>query len=759
MPYVRPVSQGTQSYSTDPSKYPVNEPLPKLTATLQASGEAEYTTDIPHRPEELAAAFVLTTQGNAKILSMDTTAAMSMEGAVAIVSAKDIPKNGNNDFMHALGGYPELVFATDVSDYAGQAVGLALADTQEHALKMAKAVTLTYQSLGKQILTIQDAIDAKSFYDEQPNVTVGDADGAIKGSDHVVTGDISCETQYHFTMETQTSFVIPEDDGYTVYSSSQWAWFAQLAVASVLGIPDNKVTVMIKRVGGAYGAKSSHSALVAAACTLAASITRRPVRLHMDLETNMKMIGKRYPYYAKYTVGCSKEGILNGIKIDVYSNSGCTDNESYLSSVLHCIDNTYKCQNWLLNGTSCKTNTPSNVSTRAPGRLPAIFIIGSIMDNVARTIGMSVEKVKEANLYKKGDVSYVSNEPLTYCNIGELWQQISTSADVENRSKQISDYNKANRWRKRGMSMVPLRYGIYLGGSYTVMVSIYTGDGSVSVVHGGVEIGQGINTKVAQVTASTLGIPLSLVNVLPTNSFTSPNGGPTAGSTTSELNCLGALNACKSLKARLDKVKEELIASGVSDPSWLQIVQKAFSSGVDLSEKYHLHGVSDYYNSYGVTVAEVEVDVLTGETEILRVDILYDCGQSINPEIDIGQVEGAFVMGLGYFLTEKVIYDTDTGALLTHNTWEYKPPTTKDIPIDFRIELLKNAPNPTGVLGSKAVGEPPLCMSSAALYAVKRAIESARHDAGEDQPFTLSAPATVEVTQQACLVDSSKFVF
>ncbi|XP_019858733.1 PREDICTED: xanthine dehydrogenase/oxidase-like [Amphimedon queenslandica] len=729
VPYVRPVSQGSQSYSTDSSKYPVNQPLPKLTATLQASGEAEYTTDIPRRPGELAAAFVLTTQGNAKILSMETSEAMAVEGAVAIVSAKDIPQNGKNDFMLGLGGDPEIVFATDVSEYAGQAVGLALADTQEHALQMAKAVTLTYQTQGKQILTIQDAIDAKSFYDKEPDIVVGDADGSIKGSDHVVTGDIYCDTQYHFTMETQTAFVIPEDDGYTVYSSNQWAQLGQFAVAGILGIPENKVTVVIKRVGGAYGSKISRASQVAAACALGSYVTQRPVRLHMDLESNMKMVGKRYPYYAKYTVGCTKAGVLNGIKIDVYTDAGCSSNDSYLPYALRNLDNTYNCSNWSITQTTCRTHTPSNTYTRAPGYLPGVFIIESLMDDVATKIGMDVEEFKHANFYKKGDISLLSFPPkgqaLTYCNIDDLWQQMMKTADVQAGKGKISDFNKANRWRKRGLSVVPLRYGLeWNGTNSTVLVSVYSGDGSVSVVHGGVEIGQGINTKVAQVTASTLGIPLSSVTVVPTNTFTSPNNTTTGGSVTSEINCKGALLACQSLKQRLDKVKEGLISDGVSDPTWLQIVQKAFSSGIDLSEKRYEFATND-----------------------------------INPEIDVGQVEGAFVMGLGYFLTERVVYDKDTGALLTHNTWEYKPPTTKDIPIDFRVELLKNAPNPLGILGSKAVGEPPLLMSSGVLFALKRAVESARHDAGNSDPFILNAPATVEATQQACLVDPLKFEF
>jgi xanthine dehydrogenase/oxidase len=768
VPYIRPVSSGSQTYSADSSQFPINQPMPKLTAALQASGEAEYTTDILHQLGELSAAFVLTTQGNAKILSIDTSPAMAVPGAVSVITAKDIPQNGTNDFVCGLDDEPEKVLATDESVYAGQAVAIAIADTPTHAQQMAQLVTIQYQTMGPPILTIKDAIAAKSFNQNVSTVTIGDADDAINKSDHVVSGEVSCGTQYHFTMETQTAFVIPNDDGYTVYSSTQWTQMVQSAVANILNVSNNKVTVVVKRVGGGYGSKISRAAQIAAGCGLAAHITQRPVRMHMDLETNMKMVGKRYPYYCQYTVGCGNDGSLNGIKVNVYNDAGHARNDSAKVLAETSIDNTYKCPNWTINFTVCKTNTCSNIATRAPGFLPATFIIETIMDNVASSIGMDVNEFKEKNFYKKGDISYVAQPPnglpLTYCNIDDLWKQISSTADVNNRKQQIITYNKANRWRKRGLSMVPLRYGIGWNGIIaTVLVSVYSGDGSVSIVHGGVEIGQGINTKVAQVTASTLDIPISSVTVVPTNSFTNPNGGSTGGSVTSELNCMGALRACQALKSRLDKVKDEMIASGkIADPSWPQIVQKAFENGVDLSEKYFVLGQSPYnfaYSSYGVTVAEVEVDVLTGETQVLRVDILYDCGQSINPEIDVGQVEGAFMMGLGYWLTEKIKYDPVTGQLLTFNTWEYKPPASKDIPIDFRIELLKNAPNPVGILRSKAVGEPPLCMSSAVLYAVKRAIESARHDNGNDQPFGLSVPTTVEDIQQACLVDDTNFTF
>eukprot|EP00731_Ephydatia_muelleri_P028954 Em0020g598a len=945
VPYKRAISQGVQTYSSLPSNYPITQPMPKLSSALQASGEAQFTTDIPPYPQELAAAFVITTQGNARISSINADLIKTMPGYVSVITAADIPTGGQNNFMTLPGNgfFPEPVFATDFSEYAGQAVALVLADTQEYANVIARAVVVGYQDVGKPILTIQDAIAARSFYPfpgSQQVLSVGDAPAAIATSAHVIEGEISCGTQYHFHMETHTTVCLPEDQGYTVYSSTQWTDLTQSAVATVLGIPVSSVDVRVKRLGGAYGAKITRGHQAAAACALGACLTRRPVRMHMDIDTNMQMVGKRFPFYAQFKVGCSSDGLINGIQMTVYNDSGCSNNDNSIMLAVQSLDNAYYVPNWLVTPISCKTNTCSNTFCRSPaisgvaisgvaisgvaisgvaisgvaisgvaisgvaisgvatcisgvatsgvaisgvaisavaisaisgvaisgvaisgvaisgvaisgvaisgvaisgvaisgvaisgvaisgvaisgvaisgvaisgvaisgvaisgvaisgvaisgvaisgvaisgvaisgvaisgvaisgvaisgvaisGTLPGIFIMESLVDYVAKSLGLDVEQVKRVNLYQLGQTTPIGI-PLSYCNIRGLWDQLYSSASVERRKADILVFNQANRWRKRGLSMVPLKFGLGWNNSpFTVLVSVYATDGTVAVTHGGVEVGQGIDTKVAQVAARTLGIPLDMIVIKPSNSLTNPNGASTGGSTTSELACLGVLNACTELKSRLTPVQ---LAMG--NPSWVELVQKCYAAGIDLSSKQHTYLTTDYpfaYYAYGVTCAETEVDVLTGETQVLRVDILYDCGESINPEIDVGQVEGAFVMGLGYWMTERVVYDPSSGQLLTHNTWEYKPPSSQDIPIDFRVELLKNAPNPLGILRSKACGEPPQCMSCSVLFAIKRAIESARAEIQQQQVFALPGPATVEAIQQACMVDPSQFVF
>lgn len=755
VPFQRPPSTGSQSYGTNPNEYPITKPMTKLTALLQTSGEAEYTTDVPIQPAECAAAFVLSPQGNSKITGVDFSKAEGMPGFIKGLTASDIP--GTNNFMPL--NTAEEVLVSDFCDYAGQPVAIIVAETQQQADEIALAVVVSYESQGKQLLTIADAIEADSYF-ENPGghpIDFGDAKDAIAKSARKIEGTISCDSQYHFHMETQNSFVLPQAEGYTVYSSSQWPQYTQAAVATVLGINSNDVDVSVRRVGGAYGAKISRAHWIAAGCALAAHATGRPVRMHLDIDTNMKMIGKRFPYYATYTVGSTEEGILNGIEMTLYNNCGCNNNDNAMSLALPHIDNAYHVPNWLVTPKACKTNLAANTATRSPGTCPATFVMESVIDQVAKTLGRDPDDVRKANLYQKDQITPV-NIPLIYCNISTLWDDLYKSADVETRKAAVVQFNQENRWRKRGLSMVPVRFWIdWNSAPYTIHISIYAVDGTVAICHGGIEVGQGINTKVAQVAAKMLGIPVDSIKIKPTNTLIGPNDVTTGGSITSELCCLGTIKACNELNERIAPVR-----TANPEASWQQLMTLCSGQGINLSVESFVYEKTEYeyaYNVYAVACTEVEIDVLTGEPQILRVDMLYDCGDSINPDIDIGQIEGAFTMGLGYWLTEKLIFNNTSGELLTHNTWEYKPPASKDIPIDFRVSLLRNAPNPVGILGSKAVGEPPLCLSCSALFAIKRAIENVRAEIKAEEVFTLDGPATVEDTQLDCLVDPSQFYF
>ncbi|XP_033731118.1 xanthine dehydrogenase-like [Pecten maximus] len=418
----------------------------------------------------------------------------------------------------------------------------------------------------------------------------------------------------------------------------------------------------------------------------------------------------------------------------------------------------YYCQNWHLIPIGLKTNTPLNTAARSPGSCPSIFITESIMEHVARVVNLDPTEVRRVNLYQQGQLTPYK-QSLLYCNITNLLTELETMAEVTQRKTSIAAFNQNNRWRKKGLSVVPLKFALaWEGAHYNCLVDIYMGDGSVVIDHGGIECGQGVNTKTIQVCAYKLGIPVDMIRVVANNTVVNANSITTGGSITSEICCLGIIKCCDKLLARIAPVRAKM-----SNPKWKDLIKQCGLDGIDLTARYQTSptvpkGDVINYFSYGVTCSEVELDILTGQYQISRVDLLYDCGESLNPEIDIGQVEGAFVMGLGYWLTEELKNDPATGALLTNSTWEYKPPLCKDIPIDFRVHLLKNAPNPVGILRSKASGEPPLCMSCSALFALRHAAEAARAEIGQNTFFPLSAPATVEKINTACLLKPDQMI-
>ncbi|XP_071104762.1 uncharacterized protein [Haliotis cracherodii] len=755
---MRPVSSGTQTYDSRKDEYPLTQPMTKVDAPLQTSGTAQYINDVPPVQREVCASFVISNVGNADIDTVDTSAALSYPGVLKYISAADIPQGGRNSFS-ATFFLPEEIFCSGQVLYSGQPIGLIVAVDKLSADTAASMVKVTYKNVQPPIITMEDAIQKKSVF---PNVVkgikVGDAAAAIAGSDHQITGRIQMGHQYHFHMETQVSICYPAEDGVGVslLSSTQWSDMEQIVVAKLLNIPESRVNVTVPRLGGSYGAKITRAALPACAAALATHILRRPVRLAMNFHTNMKTIGKRFPYLADYTVGVNNDGKLNGIRLTANADCGVSPNDNAFTAFGPCMDNAYYCPTWDFKGVLLKTNTAVNTACRSPGSCPANFIMESMMEHVAKVLNKDPLEFRKLNLFNKGQTT-AAGMVLKYCNIKDMVAQLETSADVQTRKQQVAAFNQANRWKKKGISVVPLRFDIpYAHINYSVYLTVYHGDGSVAISIGSVENGQGINTKMMQVCAFELGIPLDIITVKPMTTFVDTNSFATGGSVSSDVNALGVIQCCQQLKTRMAPVKAKMV-----NPTWQQLVAKCYSERMDLSARSYTDptGDSTKYNIYGATCTEVEVDVLTGENQINRVDILYDCGESMNPEIDIGQAEGAFVMGLGYWMTEQMIFDRTTGTALTDGTWEYKPPLGKDIPIDFRIQFLKNAPNPRGVLRAKAVGEPPLCMAASALFAVKHAIEAARKDISQDTFFPLDGPATVERIQTGCQVNNSHLAY
>merc|ERR1711973_685076 len=595
------------------------------------------------------------------------------------------------------------------------------------------------------------------------SLSYGDASGAISGADHVVQGRFKMGSQYHFHMETQVCISTPMEDGFDLEICSQDITSTQHQVAQVMNMDDNSINITVKRLGGAYGGKIVLPMHLATAATVAANKVKRPVRLWLNLEDNMKMLGKRNPYLFDYKIGLSAEGNILGVESSIYCDSGWSLNEVDSMMAAMFGQNCYKIPNCKYVPHGVKTHTASPTATRAPGMVNGAAMIEAIMEHAAVEIGMKPLDLRMKNLMEMGDP--IMPPPLTLPDnnpVAGLVGEIQASSDYNTRIAAIQDFNSSNKWKKRGISLVPMRYGhnlsLFSGLKMNCVVSIYGGDGSVSVSHNGIEMGQGINTKVAMTVAFKLGIDVSLIRIKHVNNLTSPNGATTGGSAGSETNQVAAIHCCDILNERLQPIKDELEPGA----TWQEIISAANDKYIDLCARYMFEANKNNYlgyNVWGVNVIEVEVDILTGEMYTVRADVLQDAGLSSSPIVDIGQVEGAYTMGLGFWTSEEIKHDADTGELLTKNTWEYKPPASKDIPQDFRVSLKKNSRNPAGVVGSKATGEPSIMMSVGVLFAIRDALNSARKDAGLSGWWQLHGPATVEQINLHTGVNPDQFTF
>lgn len=750
----RPISSGLQTYQEMANEFPLKQPMPKKTAPLQASGEAVFVNDIPTFQHELFAAFILSDVASATLESIDATEALKMSGVYGFYSAKDIPEGGTNDYLPSGNGFnfkAEELFATKNISFSGQSLGMILAATQSEANAAVKKVKVTYSNIQKPILTIEESIaQGKQFASTFKEFVLGNPKEAWNSIDNTVEGACCMGSQYHFFLETHVSLAVPSEDGIDLYCATQFADMNQQAAAIIIGKPINYINVTVPRIGGGFGGKAWDSCSVASAATLGAYITGRPVRMSLDLSTTMRLCGKRGPILSKYKIGFRNTGDVQIIEMDLYSDLGHNDNRiSELNYIVKFMDMCYHIPHWNIRVHPMMTNKQGMSPTRAPGAVPASFVIETIMEHVAKAVNKHPILVKELNLYEK-DQTDINGHALTHCTIRELFRRLKDTADVNGRLRQVDAFNQENLWKKRGITMTTCKYGMSYYGGHGALVSIYARDGTVAVSQGGVEMGQGLYTKVAQGVAYVLGIPVDMIKVRPNQSIISPNNIVSGGSVASEAAMKAAIEASNIIKERMQPIREKF-----PDATWKELCEKCVQSKVDLSAKYTFAPTTGgkpffHYFTYCAAVIETEVDILTGESQIRRVDIMCDFGESLNPTIDIGQVEGAFVMGLGCFLSEDIIFDGQSGSILNDGTWEYKPPTTKDIPIDWRIHLLPDTPNPYGIHSSKAVGEPPISLSVGALLANKLAVQAARQDLFGSNDFIPSvAPYTVERVQQS----------
>ncbi|XP_033625802.1 xanthine dehydrogenase/oxidase-like [Asterias rubens] len=760
-PFSKNPARGVQMYQEVPSGQPetdaVGRPVTHLSALKQATGEAKYCDDIPHVDGELYLALVLSQKAHAKILSVDASVAIATEGVHAYVDINDVP--GQN-MLGSSPVYDDMFFADNEVTCVGQVIGVIVADDQAIAQRAARLVKVDYEELPA-IITVEQAVEQNSFFPLVRRIKRGNVEEGFENSDHILEGDVRSGAQEHFYMETYTTLIIPGEDGEVeVISSTQSPTKTQTTVAKALGVPSNKVVSKVKRLGGGFGGKESRNCIQAGVCAVAANKVNRPVRLMLDRREDMMVTGTRHPYLSHYKVGFSKEGQLKALQVNLYSNSGCTYDWSHsvLEKTLFHIDNCYNFHNVEATGHLCRTNLASNTAFRGFGGPQGMIIGETILSEIAIKLALDPLQLRVMNIYKEGEKTHYSQE-LKNWYMDRCWKQCVTSSDYANRRRDVDQFNSESRWKKRGLALTPTKFGVSFAVKFLnqagALVHIYM-DGSVLIAHGGTEMGQGLHTKMIQVASRTLKIPYEKIHISETSTTTVPNTSPTAASYSSDLNGMAVKDACEILLNRLEPFMLE-------DPkgTWEKWVDAAYYQRVSLSttgffKASHQHfdwetSLGNPYNYfvYGVAVSEVEIDCLTGDHQVLRTDIVIDVGDSLNPAVDIGQIEGAFVQGYGMFVMEDYRV-TPGGHLLTSGPGFYKIPGFDDIPAEFNVSLLTRAPNPFAICSSKAVGEPPLFLAASIYFAIKDAIVSAREDEGIKEVFRLDCPATAERIRMAC---------
>lgn len=716
------------------------------------TGEALYIDDRPEPRGQLHAAVGQSTVAHAHIKSIDLSAVISAEGVIGVITVDDVP--GHTDIGPVFPGDP--VLAIDKVEYIGQPIFAVAAISNDLARRAVKLAKIEYQELPS-VLSVKDALTKQSFVRPPFIMKRGESDLAITSSEHQLNGEIVVGGQEHFYLEGQISSAEPtEDGGMTIYSSSQHPSEVQKLVAEVLNIPLNKVVVDTRRMGGAFGGKETQAAPWACIAALLANITKRPVKLKLSRSDDMCMTGKRHPFENNYHVGFDSFGQIKGINITVNGNCGYSPDlsDAIVDRAMFHSDNAYYLDQATVTGNRCKLNTVSHTAYRGFGGPQGMMTIEMVMDDIARHLGKDPLEIRKINLYGTNDRNITHyHQTVEHNKLPELINKLETTSDYQNRRLAISEFNKNNLILKKGLALTPVKFGI----SFTVqhlnqagaLVHIYT-DGTIHLNHGGTEMGQGLYTKVAQIVAEEFQVNVDTVGVSATRTDKVPNTSPTAASSGTDLNGKAAQAAAKIIKARLIKfasekyqVNEDQISFnnsqvniGAQTLSFAELVQQAYMGRVSLSstgfyktpkiyfDRTTGKGRPFFYYSTGASVSEVLIDTLTGEYKVLRTDILQDVGHSLNPAIDIGQIEGAFIQGMGWLTTEELVWN-EQGRLLSNNPATYKIPAISDTPIDFRVSLVTDDPNHEHTIyNSKAVGEPPFMLGISVWSALKDAIAS-----------------------------------
>ena len=758
----------------------MNEPLGRIHGGVHAAvrhdsaighvtGAARYLDDVPNVPGTLEVALVLSPHPHARIRRIDFSRARAARGVVAAIAAPDIP--GRNDIAPIRTNEPAL--AAGVVEYEGQPVAAIAAMTLDEARAAAKLVDIEYEPLPA-VLTIEEAIARESYVAPPQLMVRGAVEPALKSAPHRLSGELRCGGQDHFYLEGQIALAVPGETGdMAVWSSTQHPTEVQHGVAHLLGLPFSAVTVEVRRMGGAFGGKESQATIVAGIAAVLAWKARAPVKLRLPRDDDMRATGKRHPFLFRYDVGFDAEGRILALDLVLAANGGnvADHTPAVLTRALCHVDNCYFLPNARLRGLCCKTNMVSNTAFRGYGGPQAMLAIETIIETVARRLGLAVDLVRRRNFYGIGRHDVTPYGMKVEDNIIErVFDELDRSVDLAAWRRAVADFNSASPVLKKGLAAMPVKFGISFNRAALnqagALVHVYT-DGSVVLNHGGTEMGQGLFIKVAQVVAEVFQIDLDCVRVSATSTAKVPNTSPTAASSGSDLNGMAAMAACEEIKTRMSAVAAEHFAvpagdivfasnrvyAGNRSLSIAELAALAWEKRVSLSAagfyrtpKIHWDVASNtgrpfFYFAYGAAAAEVAVDTLTGETRVLRAELLQDCGRSLNPAIDLGQIEGAFVQGMGWLTSEELCWDAD-GRLRTHGPSTYKIPGSRDVPAAFNARILADAPNREATIyRSKAVGEPPLMLAISVLLAIRDAIASL---ADYRHAPLLDAPATPE---------------
>ncbi len=743
-------------------------------AQAQVLGAAHYIDDLPELKGTLFAAPILSKVAHGRLRGVDAAAALALPGVCGVVLAADVP----GDKILAAFGHDEPVFALDSVQHVGQVIGLVVADSQRLARRAARLVVCDIDPLPA-VLDVHTAHAQQSYVLPPVFVRRGDAEGALLRSPHRLGGRLEVGGQEHFYLEGQIAYALPlEQRQWHVYSSTQHPGEVQHWVAHALGLENHAVKVECRRMGGGFGGKETQAGHLAVWACLAAHKFGAPVKLRLDRDDDFMVTGKRHPFAYEYDVGFDDTGLICGLQLEMFANCGFSADLSgpVADRAIFHADNAYFLSDVAIASYRCKTNTQSHTAFRGFGGPQGVIVIEAIMGDIARQLGLDALAVRMRNLYDadpRGQRSLTHYQMRVEDNIlHALLPALAKSADYHARQAAISDWNAGQPIIKRGLAITPVKFGISftatLFNQAGALVHVYT-DGSVQVNHGGAEMGQGLNTKVAQIVADELGVPLARVLVTASDTSKIPNASATAASSGTDLNGRAAQYAARTVRNNLAAFVAGLDGCGAgavdfagglvrtprSERRWEDVVGEAYANRIQLwsdgfyrtpkihYDKHTLTGRPFYYFAYGAACTEVALDTLTGESRVLRVDILHDVGHSINPALDIGQIEGGFVQGMGWLTTEQLVWN-DQGLLTTHAPSTYKIPTAGDIPAHFQVDLWPEANREDNVGGSKAVGEPPFMLAISVYEALRNAVAASRPPALAQQPLTLTAPATAE---------------